>query len=112
MDELSNRREFSYAIQKAQDYQPLLKVLLAAYDQSSQGKGIERHGNGLPFVEQPIISITKMVGEGYPLGQAMKKLSEAPTLYRLKGKEAAKNEILGAIVYAAAAVIYYEDFKK
>ena len=37
-------------------YQPLANVLQAALDQAQAGKGNQRHANGKPFLEQPIIT--------------------------------------------------------
>lgn len=87
-------------------YLELERVLRMAYDQAASGKGKDRHANGKPFVDQPILSITRMVGDGYPLGQAMKKAQETQRLPTNKAKIA---ELLGAINYLAAAIIYYEE---
>ena len=93
---------------------PLESVFADVLDQVTNGKGSERHGEteggrGLTFSEQPIMTITRYVGNGYPLGQAMKKLSEVPALMKHKGRDAAYNEILGAIAYAAAAALYLKE---
>lgn len=86
-------------------YEPLAQVLQLALDQSQAGKGIERHGNGLPFLEQPIMNIGRMVGTGYQIGQAMKKGQESMRL----PKERAQAELLGAINYLAAAYLLIEE---
>lgn len=93
---------------------PLESVFADVLDQVTKGKGLERHGEteggkGLTFSEQPIMTITRYVGNGYPLGQAMKKLSEVPALMKHKGRDAAYKEILGAIAYAAAAALYLKE---
>ena len=93
---------------------PLESVFADVLDQVTKGKGSERHGEtedgrGLTFSEQPIMIITRYVGNGYPLGQAMKKLSEVPALMKHKGRDAAYKEILGAIAYAAAAALYLKE---
>ena len=93
---------------------PLESVFADVLDQVTKGKGSERHGEteggrGLTFSEQPIMTITRYVGNGYPLGQAMKKLSEVPALMKHKGRDAAYKEILGAIAYAAAAALYLKE---
>lgn len=93
---------------------PLESVFADVLDQVTKGKGSERHGEteggrGLTFSEQPIMTITRYVGNGYPLGQAMKKLSEVPALMKHKGRDAAYQEILGAIAYAAAAALYIKE---
>ena len=83
-------------------YEPLAKVLQAAMDQSSRGKGRERHATtGTPFLSQPICEIGRMVGVGYNIGQAMKKGQEAMRLPR----DRAQAELLGGIVYLAAAYL-------
>lgn len=92
-------------------YSGLRRVLDMAFAQASQGKGKERHANGREFDRQPIMELARMHGLGYPTGQAAKKLQEAHTLLRLRGKEAAIQEILGAINYAAAAVLLIEEME-
>lgn len=92
-------------------YSDLRRVLDMAFEQASQGKGKERHANGREFDRQPIMELARMHGLGYPTGQAAKKLQEAHTLLRLRGKEAAIQEILGAINYAAAAVLLIEEME-
>lgn len=76
-----------------------------------EGKGYQRHGMGKPLGEQPWVKITENVGDGFLLGQALKKIFE------LKSKDpetdiskfpAWKKEILGAIVYLVFAVLWKE----
>lgn len=86
-------------------YQPLRDVLKAAYAQASAGKGKDRHANGKPFLEQPIMEIGRMVGMGYQTGQAMKKAQEAGGMVQRGQHDAARAELLGAINYLAAAYI-------
>ena len=100
--------------QPSVDRHPLESIFSDVLDQVTKGKGSERHGEteggrGLTFSEQPIMTITRYVGNGYPLGQAMKKLSEVPALMKHKGRDAAYKEILGAIAYAAAAALYLKE---
>ena len=90
-------------------YAELYRVLMMAHDQAANGKGKERHANGEKFEDQPIMSIAKSHGMGYQTGQAAKKLQEAHKLLKLRGKDAAIKEILGAINYAAAAVLFIEQ---
>lgn len=90
-------------------YRPLFETLMEAFRQASEGKGKERHGNGRPFLEQPIFTIAESHGAGFLTGQAVKKLCETPGLYENKGADAAVRELLGAIVYSAAAVIYLQS---
>jgi len=92
-------------------YQPLHEVLMQALSQAQDGKGRERHvgADEIPFPDQTICHLGRTVGLGFPLGQAMKKLAEARKLEKLRGPEAAIREILGAINYAAAGVILYQE---
>ena len=87
-------------------YAALRQALDAAHEQAAEGKGRERHArDGQDFTSQPIMAITRMVGIGYPCGQAMKKLQEAVGMAERRQYEAAQREMLGAINYAAAAWI-------
>lgn len=83
-------------------YEPLASVLNAALEQAQSGKGKERHATGQPFEEQPIITISELLGSHIgDLFQAIKKAQEST---RLKPGPAV-HELLGAINYLAAAVI-------
>ena len=87
---------------------PLKPVLDAAIYQAMYGKG-ERHGGAtVPFLEQPIFHYAKMHGRGFLTGQAAKKLEEAASTRKGDAFEA---EVLGAIVYAASAVIHERGAK-
>lgn len=88
------------------DYNALTSLLAEAILQASEGKGKERHANGLPFHEQDIVQEAISLGLAYPIGQARKKAKEAIS-YTLpqRGSEDAVAEILGAINYLAAAAI-------
>lgn len=86
----------------SEQYKELNRTLTKAYHQSSTGKGKERHANNRPFEQQDICEITRNVGLGFPLGQAVKKINES---VRVGGKEFMERELLGAIVYIAAAII-------
>lgn len=79
-------------------YRELHRVLMLAYQQAAHGKGLERHGQGLEFKDQPIIRIRESLGSGFTLGQATKKIQEAQRL----APDHAGHEMLGAIVYLAA----------
>ncbi|MBA8904888.1 hypothetical protein [Aminobacter ciceronei] len=85
-------------------YADLYAILADAYAQSAHGKGKERHANAKPFDRQPIMEIGRMVGPGYAIGQLMKKAQEAMTMQSRDQFDAAQRELLGTIVYAAAAV--------
>lgn len=86
-------------------YECLADVLDAALMQAASGKGAERHAGGHPFATQPMQEITRMVGIGFPLGQAMKKSQEAGTMASRGQADAARRELLGAINYLAGAVL-------
>lgn len=93
-------------------YELLSRALRDAYDQSARGKGKERHANAKPFDKQPIMEIGRMVGVGYHTGQIMKKVQEATTMAGRGNTGAAKAELLGAIVYSAAAYLLIEESEK
>ena len=86
-------------------YADLAEVLDAALMQAASGKGAERHAGDRPFATQPMQEITRMVGIGFPLGQAMKKSQEAGTMASRGQTDAARRELLGAINYLAGAVL-------
>ena len=90
---------------KEDPYISLRYVLELAVDQAANGKGKERHANGEPFDQQKICKISRAVGIGFALGQALKKAEESVRL----DKEAALREILGAINYLAAAYIVLNE---
>lgn len=97
------------ALLPASGYEGLAAVLQAAHDQSAYGKGKVRHANSKPFVQQPIMEIGRMVGTGYQTGQAMKKAQEAGGMLKRGEHGAARAELLGAIVYLAAAVMLIDE---
>jgi hypothetical protein len=85
-----------------QGYEQLLFILTKALNQAQHGKGKERHAvDGQAFEDQQICEITRRVGLGYPLGQAMKKIIESQRL----PIDMAAAELLGAINYIAAAYL-------
>ena len=81
-------------------YKDLHIVLTDCFDQAARGKGKERHAEGQPFADQPIMWIEKYF-KSYQLGQAVKKVHESQRL----PKEAAIKELRGAIVYLSAKII-------
>lgn len=89
------------------NYARLQAVLDAAYQQASAGKGAVRHANGLPFEEQRMISISRLLkserGMAY---QVCKKVAEG---LDLPTHDARVKELLGAINYIAGIVVYLED---
>ena len=94
-----------HSVNVNEGYYALFSVLNDALNQAQSGKGEERHGNGLSFLEQPALTITRAVGLGFPLGQAMKKIQECQRM----DTDAAKRELLGAINYLAAAVLFLDE---
>lgn len=92
----------------------LLNVLKQVADQVANGKGQERHGHGLNLEQQPWKTITDNVGEGFLVGQALKKLMELRTFTPKndtseecqKAYRAWEREALGAIAYTAMAIMY------
>jgi len=85
-------------------YELLSDVLHRAYNQAAIGKGKERHANGEPFDEQVMQDGARRFGVGALLFQAFKKSEESQRLPLGRGV----NELLGAIVYLAGAVIRRE----
>ena len=92
-------------------YEPLARVLGLAYDQSAKGKGKERHANARPFAKQPIMEIGRMLGSTADgeMYQIIKKVQEASNMVARGNAPAAKAELLGAIVYAAATYLLIEE---
>lgn len=82
-------------------YHGLFDVLADALDQAQLGKGAERHGQDKAFEEQPMQKLIELHGRGFAYGQAGKKAQESERL----AYEAARRELLGAIIYLAGAVI-------
>lgn len=90
------------------DYLPLLRTFLGALEQAAYGKGRERHANDLPFIEQPILTMAHMLDSDAGLAQqVIKKTVEARSL---PTKQARINELRGALVYAAAMVLFEEMY--
>ena len=86
-------------------YELLRNVFTRAFDQASQGKGKECHeSDDLPFHEQQMQTGAKIFGVGSLLYQAFKKTNESQRL----PLNHAVNEMLGAIVYIAGAIIRRE----
>lgn len=92
------------------NFAPLFDVLMGALNQAVDGKGQERHGQGLPFIEQPIISINTILGSADGLAyQVLKKVQEALRMPELARQE---RELFGAINYTAAIIIWLRLNKK
>lgn len=87
-------------------YAALADVLNDAYMQAAHGKGRNRHSQGKPFLEQPILEIPRMQSSIDGLTyQVMKKAQEASRMLNRGRYSAAVAELYGVINYAAAAVI-------
>lgn len=81
---------------------PLEEIFAAALDQATRGKGVRHGGDTISFLKQPWVHYARMHGRGFLTGQAAKKLEEAASTRC--GLEF-EREVLGAIVYAAMAII-------
>ena len=89
-------------------YEKYLEVLKKAYKQTSEEKGKERHNpDNLSFEEQPIVTETMLLGPAASCYQVRKKVRESMHL----PTDRAKAEILGAINYAVAMYIYYDELE-
>lgn len=89
-------------------YEALGDVLHAAYVQAARGKGRERHADDKAFDDQPIFGIAERRGLGFLLGQVDKKSEEAQGMAHRNERARAQTELLGAIVYLAAAYIHLD----
>lgn len=98
-----------FVIEVPEGYEPLVETLNEAFRQAAFGKGSSRHAGGRAFLDQPIFTIAEEHGLGFLTGQAAKKLGEAHTILDLFGSQRAESEILGAIVYSAAAVLFLRN---
>lgn len=86
-------------------YASLKNVLDRAFAQAAEGKGAERHANGLSFEQQPMQTISDSLGTNAGLlFQAAKKAQESQRM----APDAAVRELLGAINYLAGAVVWLE----
>ena len=94
------------------DYDALHDVLNAAAAQATEGKGAQRHANGKPWLEQTLFRVTAVHGIGFPTGQAAKKIEEAMGMIARNEHDAARRELLGAIVYLAAACHVLGDVRR
>ena len=89
------------------NYKTLKDVLDNALNQASSGKGKDRHADDQPYEQQPIMWIEEYF-RSYQLGQAVKKMHESQRL----SNEMAIQELLGAINYIAAKIIYLQQHDK
>lgn len=91
-------------------YESLRKILQDALNQAMNGKGHERHSNGLSFEEQPMQAICDILGS--PEGmvyQVMKKLKEA---LGLPDADHQYHEVLGAVNYAAGVALWMQRHRQ
>lgn len=97
---------------KAQEHghEALAAVLTEAYNQAASGKGRERHARDKPFLRQPILEIGRMLSSADgEIFQVIKKAQEASGMVERGQPDRAVAELLGAINYAAAAVILIRE---
>jgi hypothetical protein len=103
---------FYKSIYEESDYSALEEVLDDAMEQASVTKGKERHANNNRYEDQVICVVQRLLKD-HPFGghayQIIKKTIEAGRLYKIKGKEAAYQEMLGAINYGAAMNILIKE---
>ena len=104
MDEREEMFKFLRIDMSEPGYELLADVLQRAYDQAAKGKGKERHACNDAFEDQVMQDGARRFGTGALLFQAFKKSEESQRL----PKERGINELLGAIVYLAGAVIRRE----
>lgn len=105
----------SLVMPKGHGYEELERILKLAFEQSASGKGRSRHAIGpvgfRPWHEQPILANSRQLGPAGPALQIMKKAQEAVTMTGNKQHVAAKAEVLGIIVYAAAMYKLLEEME-
>jgi hypothetical protein len=102
-NEVLGQKAFELGLNPAMLDHPMMPVLVAALSQAMYGKGQRHGGASKPWLEQPIFHYAEMHGRGFVTGQAAKKLEEAAST---RDGEPFVTEVLGAIVYSCAAVIY------
>lgn len=91
------------------NYQPIQDVLNRAYAQAESGKGAERHGQDLPFTDQPMQTISRLIGSHHGMiYQAIKNAQESTRLPTVDRQVA---ELLWAVNYLCGAVIFLENEK-
>lgn len=108
MADLDPDRDIDIDLYKCPEgYESLFKVLMSALDQAARGKGKKRHADeDIPFEDQDILKICRELGNhGFALGQAKKKINESTRL----SIEQSIQELLGAINYIAAGIIYLKE---
>ena len=92
-------------IEIPEGYEALAQVLKEALEQASIGKGKERHANDDAFKDQLMVYMANQIGIAGPVFQVVKKAVESCRLpYPANVKE-----LLGAINYAAGAIISLKE---
>lgn len=108
-----NKKESTRRVKEG--YEKLDAVLYDAISQSQDGKGAIRHATNNNYEDQVICVVGRLL-KGHPFGahayQIIKKTIEAGRLYQIKGQEAAYQEMLGSINYAAAMCILIKEGEK
>lgn len=108
-----NKKESTRQVKEG--YEKLDAVLYDAISQSQDGKGAIRHATNNNYEDQVICVVGRLL-KGHPFGahayQIIKKTIEAGRLYQIKGQEAAYQEMLGSINYAAAMCILIKEGEK
>ena len=97
---------YEVTVEVTRQYRTLFAVLFDAQKRAQWGKGRSRHGAGRPFQEQPIVSLCRLYGSGFAMGQVAKKMQEAQ---EMADPEQARSELLDAIVYLAGAALYLDQ---
>ena len=92
-----------------QGYEELHRVFIEAYHQASLGKGDERHGHPGGFGKQTLMTDLRLVGLGGPVYQIRKKALEAMHLAEKGNTAAARRDLYGVMVYAAAIIMHLEE---
>lgn len=87
-------------------YKPFEDILDLALKRTAFGKGMIRHGDGKPFLDQDVmIECRAQKGPGFPIGQIRKKAKESMRL----SADQALEEMLDVVVYAVAAALWYQS---
>lgn len=100
------RRSYRFADVCEANYLQLALVLQRAHDQAAYGKGKDRHANDLPFHEQRMLSISRLLDS--PDGMAYQVLKKVTEGLELPSTERKVAKLLGAINYLAGIVIFLE----
>lgn len=89
--------------EEAMPTHPLTEIFDDVVRQVTQGKGKRHGGDDTPFLRQPWVAIADSAGNGFLVGQGIKKAMEAGVKDSVFAWE---TEVLGAIAYLAMAVLH------